>query len=80
MKIGVPKEIKTQEYRVGLTPESVMELTRAGHGVFVQTAFVAWACRSKPTPTKVNETNRVNTTAKCMVRLRRRPWPSSEKT
>ena len=37
MKIGVPKEIKTQEYRVGLTPESVMELTRAGHGVFVQT-------------------------------------------
>ena len=36
MKIGVPKEIKTQEYRVGLTPESVMELTRAGHEVFVQ--------------------------------------------
>ena len=36
MKIGVPKEIKTQEYRVGLTPESVMELTRAGHDVFVQ--------------------------------------------
>ncbi len=30
MKIGVPKEIKTQEYRVGLTPESVMELTRGG--------------------------------------------------
>ena len=37
MKIGVPKEIKTQEYRVGLTPESVMELTRARHDVFVQT-------------------------------------------
>ena len=37
MKIGVPKEIKTQEYRVGLTPESVAELTRAGHQVFVQT-------------------------------------------
>jgi len=36
MKIGVPKEIKTQEYRVGLTPESVMELTRARHVVFVQ--------------------------------------------
>ena len=36
MKIGVPKEIKTQEYRVGLTPESVMELARAGHDVFVQ--------------------------------------------
>ena len=38
MKIGVPKEIKTQEYRVGLTPESVMELARAGHDVFVQTS------------------------------------------
>ena len=31
MKIGVPKEIKTEEYRVGLTPESVAELTRSGH-------------------------------------------------
>lgn len=37
MKIGVPKEIKTQEYRVGLTPESVAELTRAGHEVVVET-------------------------------------------
>ena len=36
MKIGVPKEIKTQEYRVGLTPESVSELTRAGHAVVVE--------------------------------------------
>ncbi len=38
MKIGVPKEIKTQEYRVGLTPESVGELVRAGHEVFVETS------------------------------------------
>jgi alanine dehydrogenase len=38
MKIGVPKEIKTQEYRVGLTPESVSELTRSGHDVLVQTS------------------------------------------
>jgi alanine dehydrogenase len=37
MKIGVPKEIKVQEYRVGLTPESVAELTRAGHEVLVET-------------------------------------------
>ncbi len=37
MKIGVPMEIKVQEYRVGLTPESVHELTRAGHQVVVQT-------------------------------------------
>ncbi len=37
MRIGVPKEIKTQEYRVGLTPESVGELVRAGHQVVVET-------------------------------------------
>ena len=37
MKIGVPSEIKTQEYRVGLTPESASELVRAGHEVLVQT-------------------------------------------
>ncbi|MDZ4761158.1 MAG: alanine dehydrogenase, partial [Alphaproteobacteria bacterium] len=36
MKIGVPREIKTQEYRVGLTPESVAELSRAGHEVLVE--------------------------------------------
>jgi alanine dehydrogenase len=37
MRIGVPKEIKVREYRVGLTPDSVAELTRAGHEVFVET-------------------------------------------
>ncbi len=36
MRIGVPTEIKTQEFRVGLTPESVGELVRAGHTVNVQ--------------------------------------------
>ena len=36
MRIGVPTEIKTQEYRVGLTPEGVGELTNAGHSVNVQ--------------------------------------------
>ncbi len=36
MKIGVPKEIKNHEYRVGLTPASVRELTARGHGVLVQ--------------------------------------------
>ena len=36
MRIGVPTEIKVQEYRVGLTPESVGELTNAGHAVNVQ--------------------------------------------
>ena len=37
MRIGVPKEIKNHEYRVGLTPPSVAELTRAGHSVVVET-------------------------------------------
>ena len=36
MRIGVPTEIKTLEFRVGLTPESIGELTRAGHTVNVQ--------------------------------------------
>lgn len=37
MKIGVPKEIKVHEYRVGLTPGSVGELIRAGHSLTVET-------------------------------------------
>ncbi len=36
MKIGVPKEIKVHEYRVGLTPEAVAELTARGHQVMVE--------------------------------------------
>ncbi|AGA91729.1 alanine dehydrogenase [Thioflavicoccus mobilis 8321] len=37
MNVGVPKEIKTQEYRVGLTPAAVGELTARGHRVLVET-------------------------------------------
>ncbi|MFS2318100.1 alanine dehydrogenase [Maricaulis sp. D1M11] len=37
MRIGVPKEIKVREYRVGLTPDSAAELIRAGHDVVVET-------------------------------------------
>ena len=36
MKIGLPKEIKDNEYRVGLTPAGVQALSQAGHDVFVQ--------------------------------------------
>jgi alanine dehydrogenase len=36
MKIGVPKEIKNNEYRVGLTPNSVRELVKNNHEVYVQ--------------------------------------------
>lgn len=37
MLIGVPKEIKNHEYRVGLTPAGVRELVAHGHKVLVQT-------------------------------------------
>ncbi|RYH08233.1 alanine dehydrogenase [Tropicimonas sp. IMCC6043] len=37
MRIGVPKEIKTHEYRVGLTPESAAEMIAHGHSVAVET-------------------------------------------
>lgn len=36
MIIGSPKEIKNHEYRVGLTPESVAELTGRGHRVLIE--------------------------------------------
>src|SRR5690606_23402896 len=41
MRIGVPKEIKVHEYRVGLTPASVRELVEAGHEVLVQSGAAA---------------------------------------
>lgn len=37
MLIGVPREIKNHEYRVGLTPGSVRELVQHGHAVLVET-------------------------------------------
>ncbi|MBR0670269.1 alanine dehydrogenase [Neoroseomonas soli] len=37
MRIGVPKEVKVHEYRVGLVPGSVRELTLHGHEVVVET-------------------------------------------
>ena len=36
MRVGVPREIKTHEYRVGLTPTSVRELSAHGHEVVVE--------------------------------------------
>jgi alanine dehydrogenase len=36
MKIGVPSEIKTDEYRIAITPAGVRELTSRGHDVLVQ--------------------------------------------
>ena len=36
MIIGVPKEIKSHEYRVALTPQGVRQLIRDGHRVLVE--------------------------------------------
>ncbi len=45
MHIGVPKEIKDHEYRVGLTPDSVRELVKRGHSVVVEsTAGLGIGC------------------------------------
>ena len=36
MKVGVPTEVKSDEYRVALTAAGVRELVDAGHEVYVQ--------------------------------------------
>ena len=41
MLVGVPKEIKVHEYRTGLTPASVRELTVRGHAVLVEAGLGA---------------------------------------
>ena len=37
MRIGIPKEIKIHEYRLGATPIMVQTLVSAGHEVFIET-------------------------------------------
>jgi alanine dehydrogenase len=60
MRIGVPREIKNHEYRVGLVPAGVRELATSGHEVFVETGagrgigvedFHYEACGAKVLPT-----------------------------
>ena len=64
MRVGVPREIKNHEYRVGLTPASVAELVAAGHEAIVETAagngidfndadYVAAGARIVATPAEV---------------------------
>ena len=36
MRVGIPTEIKTDEYRVAITPAGVRELTNLSHDVFIQ--------------------------------------------
>ena len=46
MRIGVPKEIKPQENRIGLTPDSVKTLVSEGHEVLVENngGFEVYSC------------------------------------
>src|SRR5450759_3074249 len=37
VKVGIPREVKNNEYRVAITPSGVHELVRNGHEVFVET-------------------------------------------
>jgi Alanine dehydrogenase len=61
MKIGVPKEIKTNENRIALVPAGAESLVGAGHTVLIETgaglgsgfpdeAYTAVGARSPPTP------------------------------
>ena len=53
MLIGVPREIKRDEYRVAMLPVGVEELTRAGHQVLIEAgAGVGAAFRTPSTPPK----------------------------
>jgi alanine dehydrogenase len=36
MKVGIPREVKNNEFRVAITPAGVHELTRGGHQVFLE--------------------------------------------
>ena len=66
MRVGVPKEIKNHEYRVGLTPGAVREYVSRGHDVLVETtagagiaaddaAYVAAGAAIVPTAAEVFE-------------------------
>lgn len=49
MLVGVPKEIKDNEYRVGIVPSTVRELAEKGHTVMIETQAGAGADSRMPT-------------------------------
>ena len=46
MRIGVPREIKSDEYRVGIIPAGVQTLTQAGHEVLIEVGAAGFARRA----------------------------------
>ena len=69
MRVGVPKEVKVHEYRVGLVPGSVRELVLHGHEVLVETQ----ARRGDRLPRRGLHRRRRAHRARCRDGLRRRP-------
>ena len=55
MKIGVPKEIKTNENRIALVPAGAEALVAAGHTVLIETGRWRWAAVS---PTRIHRCRR----------------------
>jgi len=52
MIIGVPKEIKNNEFRVGIVPSGVRIINGAGHQVFIQKGIPKLGLLSLPLPRK----------------------------
>ena len=85
MLVGVPKEIKDNEYRVGLVPSTVRELTANGHQVLVETNAgvgagltdddykAAGADDRRPTPTRSSRS------AEMIVKVKE-PLPASARS
>lgn len=83
MLIGVPKEIKNHEYRVGLTPENVAELVSLGHKVLVETNAGVGIGASDADYTKsgakiANDATFIFSTADMIVKVKE-PQPSERK-
>src|SRR3546814_10529739 len=69
MLVGVPKEIKNHEYRVGLVPASVRELVHHGHKVMVETGVgegIGCTDRSEEHTSEVQSLMRISYAVFCL--------------
>ena len=58
MRIGVAKEIKSQEYRVALTPAGARELVQGGHDVVIEAGAGVGSASTTPTYVRGNDRSR----------------------
>jgi len=75
MIVGIPKEIKTEEYRVGLTPDGARELSARGHDVLVEANAAARIdltneAYQQAAATVVNSRDDIYTEAELMVKVK----------